>query len=68
MSKEPILFHEGLFLVFLHLKLSNHIDWSWWWVLAPFWIPALILGAAGIVMLLVALGIYLASFGSGRRW
>lgn len=24
-----------LFLVFLLLKLSNHIDWSWWLVLLP---------------------------------
>ena len=28
-----------LFLIFLVLKLCNVIDWSWWWVLAPIWIP-----------------------------
>jgi hypothetical protein len=32
-----------LFLVFLILKLTNNIDWSWWWVTAPLWIPLLIL-------------------------
>ena len=28
-----------LFVVFLVLKLTNFIDWSWWWVTAPLWIP-----------------------------
>ncbi len=28
-----------LFLVFLVLKLTNAIAWSWWWVSAPLWIP-----------------------------
>ena len=28
-----------LFIVFLVLKLTNVIDWSWWWVTAPLWIP-----------------------------
>ena len=28
-----------LFVVFLVLKLTEVIDWSWWWVTAPLWIP-----------------------------
>lgn len=24
-------------IVFIVLKLTNYIDWSWWWVTAPFW-------------------------------
>lgn len=28
-----------LFIVFLILKLTNVIDWSWWWITAPLWIP-----------------------------
>lgn len=31
-----------LFIVFLVLKLTGSITWSWWWVIAPLWIPALI--------------------------
>jgi len=27
-----------LFLVFLVLKLTAVIDWSWWWITAPMWI------------------------------
>lgn len=28
-----------LFVVFLVLKLTGVITWSWWWVTAPLWIP-----------------------------
>lgn len=27
-------------VVFIVLKLVGVIDWSWWWVLSPFWIFA----------------------------
>lgn len=33
----PILTVLGI--VFIVLKLTNVITWSWWWVLSPFWIP-----------------------------
>lgn len=33
-----ISFPLGLFLVFLTLKLTGYIDWSWFWVTAPLWI------------------------------
>jgi hypothetical protein len=42
-----------LFLIFLILKLTNTIDWSWWWVTSPLWIPAgillIIFGLLGIL-------------------
>ena len=31
-----------LTIVFVVLKLTNYINWSWWWVLSPLWIPILI--------------------------
>ena len=31
-----------LLLVFLVLKLCGVITWSWWWVMAPLWIPLLL--------------------------
>jgi hypothetical protein len=31
-------FCSVLFLIFLVLKLTNTIDWSWWWVTSPLWI------------------------------
>jgi hypothetical protein len=37
-------------VVFITLKLTHNIDWSWWWVLAPFWIPgAFVLALLAIV-------------------
>ena len=34
-----------LFFIFLVLKLTHYIDWSWWWVTSPIWIPgAIVLG------------------------
>lgn len=29
----------ALLIVFIVLKLVDVIDWSWWWVLSPLWIP-----------------------------
>lgn len=38
-----------LFIVFLVLKLTDNIDWSWWWVTSPLWLGlAVILGVAVI--------------------
>lgn len=31
-----------LAILFIGLKLGGVIDWSWWWVLSPLWIPAAI--------------------------
>ena len=56
MSDTKIAAHPGfctiLFIVFLILKLTHTIDWSWWWVTAPLWIP---LGF--VIIALVILGI-----------
>jgi membrane protein YdbS with pleckstrin-like domain len=27
----------AVFIVFLVLKLTGHINWSWWWITAPLW-------------------------------
>lgn len=37
-SNSGISFGSLLTLVFIVLKLTNVIDWSWWWVLSPLWI------------------------------
>jgi hypothetical protein len=43
-----------LFIVFLVLKLTGNIDWSWWWVTSPLWIPlALGLALVGFVFLVI---------------
>lgn len=35
-------FGSLLTLLFIALKLTHVIDWSWWWVLSPIWIGAII--------------------------
>lgn len=42
-----------MFLLFLGLKLTHVIDWSWWWVTAPLWGP---LAAAVVIVMVVAGG------------
>jgi len=37
-SSSGIGFTGLLTIVFVTLKLTNYIDWSWWWVLSPLWI------------------------------
>lgn len=48
----------ALFLVFLTLKLTGYIDWSWWLVTAPLWFPLVaavgFLATALLISLLVA--------------
>lgn len=42
-------------LLFIGLKLGGAINWSWWWVLAPLWGPAML----GIGILVVFLVLYI---------
>jgi hypothetical protein len=47
-----------LFIVFLVLKLTGNIDWSWWWVTSPLWIPfALGLAIVGFVFLVIIIAL-----------
>jgi len=56
-SSGGISFFGLLTILFVGLKLTHYIDWSWWWVLAPIWIPAIVafsfLGMAAIIFLFV---------------
>lgn len=36
-------------IVFIVLKLTGLISWSWWWVLSPYWI----LAALGIILMIL---------------
>lgn len=44
-------------VLFVGLKLTEEIEWSWWWVLAPFWVPwavaGLLLGLLGILKIIL---------------
>ena len=38
-SSVGIGFLPLLTVLFIGLKLTGYIAWSWWWVLSPLWIP-----------------------------
>ena len=61
-----VSFSTLLFVVFLILKLTHTIDWSWWWVTSPLWITAgFVLGVLGIVLLFfLCVAVIVAIFGS----
>lgn len=45
-----------LAIAFIVLKLCGVISWSWWWVLAPLWIPvAVALAAVALVGVVIVL-------------
>ena len=43
-----------LFIVFLVLKLTKTIDWSWVWVTSPLWISFVIYIAISIISFMFA--------------
>lgn len=45
-------------VAFIILKLTGYIAWPWVWVLAPFWIPLVI-----VVAIFVLAGIAVSAFG-----
>ena len=48
-----ISFLGALFLLFLGLKLTGAIDWSWWWVTSPLWLPVAVVLVILVIMILV---------------
>ena len=59
-KRDVVVYSEGvgflglLTLLFVALKLTGHVDWSWWWVTLPFWGPfALLIGGCAIFLALM---------------
>lgn len=52
-KKSTISYSTILFTIFLILKLTNNIDWSWWWVTSPLWIPISLVTALIIITILI---------------
>lgn len=49
------LFLQLVTVLFIYLKLTDQILWSWWWVLAPMWMPI-------VAFIVIALIIAILSF------
>lgn len=41
-----------LTIVFIALKLTGHINWSWLWVLSPIWLPPVAIISIAIILVL----------------
>lgn len=50
-----------LSILFIGLKLGGVIDWSWWWVLAPTWMPLAI--ALLLIVVVFLLGVVARALG-----
>lgn len=49
-----LTFPAALALIFITLKLTGYIAWSWWWVLAPILWPLYLVMFIGIVCFIIA--------------
>jgi hypothetical protein len=59
-----------LTILFIGLKLTGYIQWSWWWVTCPIWIiPAILVAIGGIVLVVFAIGFifYLLALACGYK-
>ena len=54
-GNEGIGFIGFLTLIFITLKLTGQIDWSWWWVWSPFWLPIVIMFGLGTFLMVGSL-------------
>ena len=54
-SSTGIGFTGLLTILFIGLKLTHYIDWSWWWVLSPLWIGLIIVLIVVFVIFVIAL-------------
>lgn len=71
MSKKNVVIKAGgtsiglptiLTALFVYLKLTDQIDWSWFWVTSPAWIPfAVVFGICLIVIIVTLIGAVVAS-------
>lgn len=53
-----------LTILFIALKLTGFIDWSWLWVLSPLWISAIL---AVVILLIVFVGPIVVAAIADRR-
>lgn len=51
--KYGLSFSEVLLVIFIVLKILNLINWSWFWVLSPLWIPLVIFFILLIILLII---------------
>lgn len=56
-----------LLIIFIVLKIVGVINWSWWWVLCPLWIPiVLVVGVVLVGLVGVAIVNWKELFGTAK--
>jgi hypothetical protein len=55
-SSGGVGFFGLMFLILMTLKLTNYIDWSWWWVTAPLW------GGFALIFLIALIVVFVKMF------
>ncbi len=55
-SSGGVGFFGLMFLIFMTLKLTGYITWSWWWVTAPLW------GGFALIFLFVMIVAFIKMF------
>jgi hypothetical protein len=53
-----------LTIIFVVLKLTETIDWSWWWVFSPLWISALF---SVVILFLLFIGFIVYYLVKGKK-
>lgn len=54
-SSSGVGFTGLLTILFIALKLTGYVTWSWWWVLSPIWITLLAVVALVVLAVLIKL-------------
>ena len=54
LTRCAITFLGALQVLFIALKLTNYINWSWWLVMSPFFVPC------AVMLAIAALVVYIA--------
>lgn len=55
-----------LTILFVGLKLTHYINWSWWWVLSPLWLPMAVVLGIILIFLIGALLVVAVANLTGR--
>jgi len=55
-----------LTILFIGLKLTGYIDWSWLWVLAPLWLPLAVF--LGVLLIISAIGMSVMALATAFCW
>jgi membrane protein YdbS with pleckstrin-like domain len=44
-----------LTIIFVILKLTHVVDWNWWWIFAPLWLPVVFVAIIFFMIVFLAM-------------